>query len=109
MNEIVYCYSVKLYIIHNIDMVHIIVDKHMNKINKYRTIAKGYRIAANSRLTDNYYIFRIRIAQKCFFCDKYVPLQIETFVRPMLRIHYTFFLCYRMPKMSCPLHIVSRL
>ena len=27
-------------------MVHIIVDKHMNKINKYRTIAKGYRIAA---------------------------------------------------------------
>ena len=46
MNEIVYCYSVKLYIIHNKDMVHIIVDKHMNKINKYRTIAKGYRIAA---------------------------------------------------------------
>ena len=45
MNEIVYCYSVKLYIIHNIDMVHIIVDKHMNKINKYIIIAKGYRIA----------------------------------------------------------------
>ena len=31
---------------YNIYMVHIIVDKHMNKINKYRTIAKGYRIAA---------------------------------------------------------------
>ena len=46
MNEIVYCYNVKLYIKHNIDMVHIIVDKQMNKINKYRTIAKGYRIAA---------------------------------------------------------------
>ena len=27
-------------------MVHIIVDKHMKKINKYRTLAKGYRIAA---------------------------------------------------------------
>ena len=46
MNEIVYCYSVKLYIKHNIDMVHIIVDKHMNKINKNSSIAKGYRIAA---------------------------------------------------------------
>ena len=46
MNEIVYCYNVKLYIKNNIEMMHIIVDKHMIKINKYSTIAKGYRIAA---------------------------------------------------------------
>ena len=30
---------------HNIEMVHIIVDKHINKISKYSSIAKGYRIA----------------------------------------------------------------
>ena len=29
MNEIIYWYNVKLYIKHNIEMVHIIVDKHM--------------------------------------------------------------------------------
>ena len=35
MNELIYCYNVKLYIKHNIEMVHIIiyVDKHMNKKN----------------------------------------------------------------------------
>ena len=41
MNEIVYGHNVRLYIKHNIEMVHIIVDKHMNKINKYSTKAKG--------------------------------------------------------------------
>mgnify|MGYP001421658232 CR=1 FL=1 len=35
MNEIVYCYNVKLYIKHNIEMMHIIVNKNMNKINKH--------------------------------------------------------------------------
>ena len=34
MNEIVYCYNVKSYIKQNIEMVHIIVDKHMNKQDK---------------------------------------------------------------------------
>ena len=26
-------------------MVHVIVDKHMNKINTYSAISKGYRVA----------------------------------------------------------------
>ena len=39
MNEIVCCYNVKLYIKHDIEMVHIIVDKHMNTIKNYSTIA----------------------------------------------------------------------
>ena len=41
MNEIIYC---KLYIKHNTEMVHITVDKHMNKINKYISIAESYGI-----------------------------------------------------------------
>ena len=39
MNEIVYCYSVKLYIIHNIDMVHIIVDSMQSY--EVRTVPSG--------------------------------------------------------------------
>ena len=58
MNEIIYYYIVKLYIKHNIEMVHIIVDKHMNKINF------NYLLYQNDKIFKKHLKFRLNKSHK---------------------------------------------